>query len=57
MIKKQMHIRVCHVNYNLVNQNSFHSSPSNKITEAMTHVIKMLFIQILVDNTNAMECI
>jgi hypothetical protein len=56
-MKKQMHIRVCHVNYKLVNQYSFHSSPSNNITEAVNHVIKMLFIQILFDNTNAMECI
>jgi polyferredoxin len=36
---------------------SQYSFPSNKITEAMNHVIKMLFIQILFDNTNAMECI
>jgi hypothetical protein len=38
------------------NQFSF---PSNKITGigTMTHVIKILFIQILIDNTNAIKCI
>jgi competence transcription factor ComK len=36
---------------------SQYSFPTNKITEAVNHVIKMLFIQILFDNTNAMECI
>jgi succinate dehydrogenase hydrophobic anchor subunit len=36
---------------------SQYSFPSNKITETVTHVIKMLFIQILIDNANAMECI
>jgi hypothetical protein len=34
---------------------SQYSFPSNKITEAVNPVIKMLFIQILVDNTNAMQ--
>jgi hypothetical protein len=49
-----MHIRICHINYKLVNQYSF---PTNMITETVTHVNKMLFIHILIDNTIAMECI
>ena len=54
IMKNQMHIRVCHIHYKLVNKYYF---PFNKNTERVSHVTKTLFIQILIDNTNAMECI